>query len=326
MIRVPKHFISILAAAASLSLALPVKAQASFPERPIKIVVGSEPGSAPDALARVLAKEMSDHLKGSVIVENRAGATGTIGANAVASSPADGYTLLMGTVSNIAVAPSFFPSLRYKPETLTPISMVASVPLVFVASPGLKVNSMAELQALLKRAPAELNFSSPGLGGPQHLAGVMLQKQLGTKLLHVPYKGGGAALAAVASEEVQLSFAGVSAAVGLIKGKRIVPLFVTVPQRMSSLPDVPSASEAGMEGFEVDNWHALFAPPGVPEKVRVVLERAAHAGLKSAALAEKFEGLGARPNPKTGPELSAIVHKEIARWATIVAESGAKND
>lgn len=301
-------------------------AQGTFPTRPIKIVVGSEAGSAPDVLARAVAQEMGPVLGQSVIVENKAGATGTIGAAFVASAPPDGYTLLMGTVSNIALAPLFYP-IKYDPErSFTPIGMVASVPLVLVVSPKLGVATFAELKAKVKEAGAagELNYASPGVGGPQHLAGVLLQRQLGVPLVHIPYKSGGAAMTAVAAGDVQIAFAGIPAAAGLAAGKKVMPLLVTASKRSPAMPDVPSAAEAGLSGFEIDNWHALFAPAGLPAAVTAVLEAALQKALVTPTVRDVFQKGGAEPVASSGAQLGAMVAAESKRWAEVVKDNKLK--
>lgn len=303
-----------------------VDAQGTFPVRPVRIVVGSEAGSAPDVLARAVAQEMGPLLGQAVIVENKAGATGTIGAAYVASAPPDGYTLLMGTVSNIALAPLFYP-IKYDPErSFTPIGMVASVPLVLVVSPKLGVSTFAELKSKVKELAAAngMNYASPGVGGPQHLAGVLLQRQLGVPLVHIPYKSGGAAMTAVAAGDVQIAFAGIPAAAGLAQGKKVVPLLVTSAKRSSAMPDVPSAAEAGLAGFEIDNWHALFAPAGVPGPVVATLEAALQKALATATVRDVFQKGGAEPVASSGAQLGAMVAAEAKRWATVVAENKLK--
>lgn len=299
--------------------------QASFPDKPIKIVVGSEAGSAPDVLARAIAKEMGSVLRQAVIVENKPGATGTIGAAAVAAAPADGYTLLMGTVSNIALAPTFYP-IKYNPLTsFTPISMVASVPLMLVVSAETGITNMQQLRAKISESGSEPSYSyaSPGVGGPQHIAGILLGKELRKKLLHVPYKSGGAALVGLAGGETQLSFAGIPAALPLLQTKKILPLFVTSKIRSSAAPSVPSATEVGLPDFDVDNWHALFAPAGLSQGVRSVLETAVAKSLQAPDLRKQFEQLGALPTASTGNDLASKVALETLRWSKIVKDSDA---
>ena len=314
---------AVVAGVCALTLTAPAIAQSAYPSQPIKIVVGSEAGSAPDVLARTIGKEMEPLVKQTILVETRAGAAGTVGAAAVAQAQADGYTLLMGTVSNIALAPSFYP-IRYKPnESFTPIGMVASVPLVLVASTNLGAADLAQLRAKLRASQTEFAYSSPGIGGPQHLAGVLLERELATKLLHVPYKSGGAALTAVASGETQLAFAGIPAAGPLLQTRRLVPMFVTAARRSPALPNVPSATEVGLPSFDVDNWHALFAPAGLPPDIRSTLEKALRSALHSPAVKTQFEKLGAEPRASSGAELAAHVAGETQRWAALAKSSGA---
>ena len=314
----------LMFAAAAGALALPAQAQTAFPTQPVRIVVGSEAGSAPDVIARSLAKELEPLLKQPVVVDNRAGAAGTVGAAAVAQATPDGHTLLMGTVSNVALAPVFYP-IRYKPvESFTAVGMVASVPLVLVATSATGAATVAELGAKLRSwaAGAPAPYASPGIGGPQHLAGVLLEKQFATPLLHVPYKSGGAAMTAVASGEVQLAFAGIPAALPLLQSRRVNALFVTSATRSPALPDVPSAPQAGLPGFEVDNWHALFAPAGLKPEVRAALESAVRAALQKEAIRKDFERLGAEPRPGTGAELADFVARETARWGALARDAG----
>ena len=323
--------LSITHRTAVLALALPMivsmaMAQDKFPSRPIKIVVGSEAGSAPDLLARVVANDMGPLLGQSIIIENRSGAAGTIGAAAVTTANADGYTLLMGTVSNIALAPSFYP-VKYDPnKSFTPIGMVASVPLVLVTTPSLGIQNFAQLQAKAKKMgpSGQFAYSSPGVGGPQHLAGVLLQRQLDLQLLHVPYKSGGAAMTAVAAGEVQLAFAGIPAAASLAQGKKLVPLFVSAAERSPAMADVPSATEAGLPGFDIDNWHALFAPAGLAPATQAVLETALAKALTMQAVKDQFNKAGAEPAPGTSRELGAMVASETARWTKVVIDNKLK--
>jgi tripartite-type tricarboxylate transporter receptor subunit TctC len=314
----------MLACAVAGALALPAQAQTAFPAQPVRIVVGSEAGSAPDVIARSLAKELEPLLKQPVVVDNRAGAAGTVGAAAVAQAAPDGYTLLMGTVSNVALAPVFYP-IRYKPvESFTAVGMVASVPLVLVVSSATGAATVAELGAKLRAraAGAPAPYASPGIGGPQHLAGVLLEKQFATPLLHVPYKSGGAAMTAVAGGEVQLAFAGIPAALPLLQSRRVNALFVTSATRSPALPDVPSAPQAGQPGFEVDNWHALYAPAGLPPPVRATLETALRAALQKESIRKDFERLGAEPRAGTGAELADFTARETTRWGTLARDAG----
>ncbi|UHL63207.1 tripartite tricarboxylate transporter substrate binding protein [Paralcaligenes sp. KSB-10] len=308
-------FIGLLAAASTGA-----EAAGGFPSRPITIVVGSEAGSSPDVLARIVATDMGQALKQSIIVENKPGATGAIGAGYVASAHPDGYTLLMGTVSNIALSP-LSRTVRYRSQDFTTVGAVASVPLVLVTGPGTHVRSLSDLKALAAKQPQGMVFSSPGIGGPQHLAGILLQKELGLDLLHVPYKSGGAAVLAVASGETQMTFAGVSAAMPLIHSKKVVPVFITSETRLKSLPEVPTSKEFGAPGLLVDNWHGLFAPKGLPDPLRKILTDALHKALENPQVQGKFVGLGAHVDLRSAEEYTRFVQEETQRWARVVHEN-----
>lgn len=321
------HFFSSLLGFAVLTLPTLLMAQSTsssgFPMQPIKIVVGSEAGSAPDILARAVGQELSTLLGQPIVVDNKPGAAGTIGASMVAGAQADGYTLLMGTVSNVSLAPSFYP-IKYSPtNSFTPIGMVASVPLVLVANPSLSVQSLTQLQQRVKQGPP-LNYASPGVGGPQHLAGVLLQKELGSSFLHVPYKSGGAAMTAVVSGEVHFAFAGIPPAIGLIQSKKVVPILMTSLKRSSTLPDVPAASEVGLAGFQIDNWHALLAPVNLPENVRTTLEGALQKVLLLPSIKSQFQKVGADPAPGTSKQLETFIASETQRWTKVVIDQKIK--
>lgn len=325
--RTQKLLKQVVVCSAFALMAGAVASQERFPTKPLKIVVGSEPGSAPDLLARDVAEAFRASLKQPVIVENRPGAAGTIAAAAVAAAPADGYTLLMGTVSNIALASSFY-KIAYNANTsFTPIGMVASVPLVLVANPSLGAHTYAELQRKLREPGSadRWSYSSPGVGGPQHLAGVLLTREVGVPMLHVPYKSGGAAATAIASGEVQLGFLGIPAAAALMQGNRLDAIFVTAAKRSPALPDVPSAVEAGLSGFDIDNWHALFAPAKLPPEVRAQLEGALQAALQTKGVRDHFLKLGAEAAPGTGAALAEKVAAETARWHKVVVDNKLKS-
>jgi tripartite-type tricarboxylate transporter receptor subunit TctC len=303
---------------------LPSIAQDKFPSRPVKIMVGSEAGSAPDLLTRILANELSPLLGQSVIVENRSGATGTISATQVASSTADGYTLMTGSVANVALAPLFYP-IKYDPvKSFTPIGMVASVPLVLVTSPAFDTPNFQQFATKTKQKTLQLAYASPGIGGPQHLAAVMLQRILGRPVLHVPYKSGGAATNAVMAGEVQFAFVGIPVAASLAASNKLVPLFVTSEIRSAGMPRVPSATEVGLKDFQIDNWHALLAPAGLPANTRSTIEAALQKALASPLLKEQFNKLGAEPSTGSSKQLELLISSETARWANFVKENNLK--
>ena len=319
-----RRYTAWLAAALAL-LSGPSLAQDKFPSKPIKIVAASEAGSSPDILARVLGTEMGPLLGQSVVVENKPGAAGMLGASAVVNAPADGYTLLMATLSNVALAPTFYPG-RYDPnKSFTAVGMVASVPLVLVASPSLQASNFAQLTDKLRKTPT-ISYSSPGVGGPQHLAGVLLQRHVGVPMVHVPYKSGGAAITAVAAGEVQFAFVGVPAATALVAAKKVVPIFVTTPKRSAALPDVPAIGEAGASDFDIDNWHVLLAPAGLAAPVRAAIEAALQKALTAPAVKDTFGKGGAEPAFRGGKDLEGFIAGETARWSKLVTDNKLKTD
>ena len=266
---------------------------------------------------------MGPLLKGNVVVDNRPGAAGTLGATLVTNASPDGTTLLMGTVSNISLASSFYP-IKYDPlKDFTAIGMVAAVPLVLVTSPAFDAPSFEAFKARITQGP-EPTFSSPGIGGPQHLAGVLLMRKLGRPMLHVPYKSGGAAMTAVAFGEVQFAFAGIPAAASLASAKRVVPVMVTAATRSPAMPETPSATEAGMPDFQIDNWHALVGPAGIPAPIRTALEAALRAALTSDKVRQQFLKLGAVPAAGDSRDLEGVIASETARWSRFVIENKLK--
>lgn len=299
--------------------------QESYPSKSVRIVVASEAGSTPDILARAIALEMAPLLKATIIIENRPGAAGTIGAASVASALPDGYTLLMGGMANLTLAPNFYPVKYSAKENFTSIGMVAVAPLLLIANPGLEILNYAQLVNKAKefRKEAPLSYSSPGIGGPQHMAGRILQQRLGSTTLHVPYKSGGAAVVAVASGEVKIGFVGVPAGHNLVRSNKVHALLVTSEKRIASLPDVPAAGELGLPELQINNWNALFAPAGLPVNIRNALESALAAALKAERVSKLFRVNGAEVKVSSSAELAIFVASEVDRWKT-VATTGEK--
>lgn len=303
--------------------ATPAMAEDLLAGKTVKIVVGSQAGSAPDLISRVLAEEMAASLKSNVIVENRPGAAGTLASTVVSNAPPDGLTLMMGTVSSLALAPLFYP-VTYDPRTsFTPIGMAANVPLVLVTAPASNTPTYAAFAEKVRTGP-ELAYSSPGIGGPQHLAGVLLSKKLDRPMLHVPYKSGGAATTAVAAGEVAFAFAGIPAAVSMAAAGKVLPILVTATKRSPAMPDTQSASEVGMPDFLIDNWHALVGPAGIAPNVQAALEAALAKALTSDKVKQQFLKLGAEPADGRSKALAATINSESTRWASFVKENKLK--
>lgn len=295
-----------------------------YPSKPIKIVVGFAAGGAPDIIARIIGKKLSDSVGQPVVIENRAGASGNIAAQAVVASEPDGHTLLMATVS-VAISPSYQPNLAFSPaRDFTPVGMVASVPLILIVKPELGVNNLQELIALAKAKPGQLNYASVGPGSPQHLSGELFQYLGSVKMAHIPYKGGGPATQSVLAGETDLFFAGMPPAMPFVRSGKVKALAVTSAKRSSASPEVPTVQQAGMQGFEADNWHALYAARGTPtpivDKLNLELQRI----LSAPDVKEQLLNQGAEAWLSTPLETRNYLVAEIDKWSKVVKAAGLK--
>ncbi len=296
---------------------------AGFPARPVRLVVGFAPGGAPDIIGRLVGQRLSEAMGQSVIVDNRPGATGNIGAEIVAKAPANGHTLFLATVS-LVIAPNFNAALPFDPErSFAPVSRVAAVPLLVVVPPSLPVRSIAELIRYAKSKPGTLNYASVGPGSPQHLSGELFKTTAGVNLVHVPYKGGGPATAAVLSGEAQLFFAGMPPALPHARAGRLRALAVSTSRRSPSAPEVPTVSEAGLPGFEADNWHGILAPASTPAAITRELNRHIVAVLSRADLQAQLIKAGAEAVSSSPDAFSTFIRSETRKWREVAAKSGA---
>ncbi|MBB1595852.1 tripartite tricarboxylate transporter substrate binding protein [Achromobacter sp. UMC46] len=317
---------TLSAALAGLALACavaPAHAQNSYPSQPIRIIVGYSAGGTTDILARALGEQLSKELKQPIIIENKAGAAGNIAAASVQQAAPDGYTLFMATVSSHGINPAVYrKSLGYDPVNgFTPVSMIASIPLVLVTNPKLPVNSVADLIELARAKPGDLNYSSSGNGSPVHVAGAMFASEAHVKIQHVPYRGGALANSSVMSGETQFSFATLPAALPQVKAGSLRALAVTTRERSTELPDVPTVAEtSSFKGYEINTWNALMAPKGTPDAVVAVLNQAVARALAVPALQTRFKGEGATPGASSPAELGQFVNAELARWAAVIKE------
>ncbi len=294
----------------------------TFPTKPVRMVVGFNAGGAPDILARLLGERLHDRMGQPIVVDNRPGATGNIGAELVATANPDGYTLFMATVS-VAIGPTVYKSLKFSvPKSFAPVSMVASVPLILVVNPKLPVNSVQDLIKVAKAKPGSLNYATPGYGSPQHLTAELFKLKVGVNMVHIPYKGGGQANAALLAGESLLFFSGMPPALPHVKAGRLRALAVTTAKRSPSAPEVPTVGEAGLPGFEADNWHAILAPAGTPPTVVKRLHQAIAAALTEQELARRFETQGAEARSSTPPQLTAFIRAEVAKWADVAKAAG----
>ena len=334
-----KHFLTqrralvLAGAAAALGLgALPALAQTAWPTKPVRIVVPFTPGGTTDLLARAVAPELSRAFGQAFVVENKPGAGGNVGADLVAKSPGDGYTLLMGTVGTHGINRALYPKLPYDPfKDFAPITLVASVPNVMVvnadAAKAANINSVKDFIALARSRPGKLNMASSGNGTSIHLSGELFKSQTGIFMTHIPYRGSGPALMDLAGGQMDVMFDNLPSAMQLIKSGKLKALAVTSAQRSGALPDTPTVEEAaGLKGFEATSWFGLLAPAGTPPEVVSRIQQEVAKALASAAIKEKMLAQGAIPSGNTPAQFAALIESEHAKWAQVVKVSGAKID
>ncbi|MGG5809316.1 Bug family tripartite tricarboxylate transporter substrate binding protein [Falsiroseomonas sp. CW058] len=313
--------LAISAAPAAPRLA---QAQSDFPNRPLRIIVPFLPGGGLDLLARQMAEPMRAALGQPVVVENRAGAAGQIGTQAVARAAPDGYTLLLATAGEIAVAPPLYGDrLSYDPlRDLAPVTLAARIPNVLVVGPQVPARSVGELLALARANPDQLSFATGGVGNIQHLNGEMMNRIAGVRTVHVPYRGTAAAITDVAAGRVTMHFAGAAGMLPLIQEGRLRPLAVTSRTRLPSMPDLPAmAEDPALAGYELENWFGLLTTGGTPEPVVARLNAVATAALRSAELASRMLEQGSIPAPMAPAEFRRFIEAEIAKLGTIVREA-----
>ena len=315
-----------LVLAATGLIAAPAAAQ-SFPNRPVKLVVPFPPGGPLDTVGRTIAQKLTEAWGQSVVVENKPGAGGNIGADAVAKSPPDGYTVVMGALSTHAVNPSLYPKMPYDAvKDFAPITLVAITPNVLVVNPALPVNSVQDLVAYARANPGKLNFGSGSNGSAGHLAGELFKVDTGTDIVHIPFKGGAPATQALLAGETQFMFDNLANAMAQVKAGKLKALAVTTAQRSKLAPELPTMAEAGVPGFDITTWFGLLAPAGTPPDVIAKWNADVVKILNSPDMRERLTAAGAEPAPMTPPEFAAFIQRELARYARIVKASGAKVD
>jgi tripartite-type tricarboxylate transporter receptor subunit TctC len=316
------HWIApIVAAAVCCAPALAQK----YPEKPIRLIVPYPPGGNIDITARTISPGLSEALGVSVVVDNRAGASGTIGVDLVAKSPPDGYTLVVGSTGTITGAPSLFPKLPYDPvRDLAAISTVTDVPLVIVVHPAMRARGMKELVALAKRKPGSMTFGSAGPGTTNHLAGEMFQIATGVKFTHIPYKGSGPALIDLMGGQIDVVFDQLTASIGYIRGGKLRAIGVTAMKRSAQVPDVPTLAEQGCKGCEASTFTGLFAAAATPTPIVERLAAATAKVVASKPVQERFASLGAEAKSSTPQHLAQYVREDTQRWSRVVKEAGIK--
>jgi tripartite-type tricarboxylate transporter receptor subunit TctC len=331
------HRRTLLGAAAAAVLAAaagPAAAQGAWPSKPVRIVVPFAPGGTTDILARAVAPELSKAFGQQFIVDNRAGAGGNVGAEIVARSPGDGYTLLMGTVGTHGINRALYPKLPYDPiKDFVPVTLVAAVPNVMEMNADkareLKINNVQDFIAYAKSHPGKLSMASSGSGTSIHLAGELFKTMSGSFMTHIPYRGSGPALLDLVAGNTDVMFDNLPSSMQQIKAGKLKPLAVTSAQRSPALPDVPTVEEAGgpaLKGYEASSWFGLLAPAGTPPDVVNRIQQEVAKSLATPAIKEKLQAQGALPSGNTPAEFAALIGKEHTKWAQVVKASGAKVD
>ncbi len=297
-----------------------------FSGKTIKIVVPYPAGGTSDILARLLGQKMNEALGATVIVENKAGATGNLGADFVAKAAPDGLTLLLADIGSLAIAPSVFPTLPFDPvKDFAPVVMVAYSPHILAVYPGLPVKDTKELIALAKAKPDSLNFAVSGVGGANHLAGIEFAMRTGIKWAYIPYKGGSQAIGDVMGGQAQVLFNGMLATYPSVKGGKLRALAISSAKRFASAPEIPTVAEsAGLPGFETGSYQGIVAPAGTPPAVLAKLHNTVTKILFAPDVQERLLAAGAEARPGSSEEFGKFIVGEKARWAKVVKQSGAK--
>jgi len=299
----------------------------AFPSKPVKLVVPFPPGGSLDNVGRLLAQKLSEAWGQQVVVENKPGAGGNIGADAVAKSPPDGYTVVMGALSTHAVNPSLYKTMPYDAvKDFAPLSLVAITPNVLIVKTGAPIASVKDLVAYAKANPGKTNFGSGSNGSAGHLAGELFKLETGTDVMHIPYKGGAPALQALLAGDTQFMFDNLANAIAQVKGGTVRAIAVTTAQRSKLVPELPTMAEAGLPGFDISTWFGLMAPAGTPPDVVARWNAEIVKALNAPDVREKMLAQGAEPAPMTPAEFATFIARERDKYAKIVSASGAKVD
>ena len=301
----------------------PALASAAYPDKPIRLVVAYPPGGGTDIIARLMAPELSKKLGQPITIENRGGASGNIGTEAVVNSPPNGYNLLMGNVAPNAINVSVFKKLPFNPEKdLAPISLVAITPNILVINMELPIRSTTDLLALAKTSPGKINYPSAGNGTSSHLAGVLFGSMGNVNMTHVPYKGGGLAMNDLLGGQVDVFFATMPAAMPFVKSGKLRALAVTSEKRSLLMPELPTISETGLSGYSATTWYGLYAPKGTPPEIINQINRATLDVLQNNEMRERLIQRGFEPIGNSPKEFAQFISSEIAKWAKVVHLAG----
>ncbi len=316
----------MLIARALLSCLMAVAGTAAaqvYPAKPIRIIVPFAPGGATDVLARTMGQKMTEAWGQQVVIDNRTGAGGNIGADAVAKAVPDGYTLLMGAIGTNAVNAFVYPKMPYDTEKdFAPITQVARVPMLLIVHPSVPVKTVKDLIALARARPNELNYASGGIGASQHLAGELFKNMTGVKMVHVAYKGASASVNDMIAGQTQLTFGDMVAFFPHAKARRVRPVAVTTAHRSAAVPELPTIAESGVPGYEATAWYGMFAPAGTPPDIIGKLNAEAVRILRTPDVAERVANLGAEPVASSPAEYAAFLKAEMTRWSKVVRAAG----
>ncbi len=296
----------------------------NYPARPLRLIVPTAPGGGTDFTGRLVAAKLSETMGQQVVVENRGGGGGSVGADNAAKATPDGYTLLLGSIATHAVNPALYKKLPYDHlKDFAPVSLIGTVPNALVVHPSVPVKSLQEFITYAKANPGKINYGSSGVGSPPHLSMELLRSMTGINLVHVPYKGAGPALADLLGGQVQAMCTSLAGLINCVKSGRVRALGVTTAKRNPQLPDVPTIVESGVPGYEVTIWYAVFAPVATPKAIVDKLNAEMVKALNSSEMKERMALQGMDPAPSTPAELTAFVKVETAKWSKAAKDSGA---
>mgnify|MGYP001562475624 CR=1 FL=1 len=316
-------FLAMLAAPAANAATAQGAPAGAYPDKPLRLIVPFPPGGGNDILARAVGQRLVEVLGQQVVVDNRGGAGGAIGATLAAAAAPDGYTLFLGSVGNLAQTPALKDNLPYNPvRDFAPVSLVATSSFILAVNPGVAAKSVRELIALAKASPGKLNYASAGTGSSLHMAGELFKHATGTDMLHVPYKGTGPAMTDLIGGRVQLIFSTMPPALPHVKSGKLRALGVTTAKRAAAAPEVPTIAESGVKGFNVSNWQGILLPTKTPAAIVRKLNRDLLATLKLPGMAETLAAQGLEPAGSTPEEFGALIKAEIAKYTQVVKAAG----
>ncbi len=321
-----KYLLCMCVCTSSLAIAAPSFAQ-SFPAKPIRLILPYPPGGGSDTIARPFARKMSENIGQQVIVDNRGGAGGNIGMEAAARSAPDGYTVVMGLTAQLAVNPGLYRKLPYDPvRDFEPITLLANGAYLLVAHPSLPVKSLRDVITIAKKRPGELFYASSGNGSGAHLASELLNTMAGISIVHVPYKGGGPALVDTISGQTQLLFATPIASAGHLQAGRLRAIAVSTTKRVNSMPDVPTAAESGLPGYDSGVWYGMLAPKGTPREIVARLNEEFRKVLADPGIRDFLTKSGVEPEGSSPEELGKYMRSEIDKWAKVIKTANIRLD